>query len=197
MATFSTKNLPGSKKYRCIRVDQLAAPAGLSPDRVKLLQETVPAIDLSSSGLPFTPFGVHILLSRFPIPVIEDGQYFRPIGGLRLVLLAKSLPRTDAITVEIWASEILRTHPDFAVKEALLVSLLFGLDPRSAQDQLRRLHAALGKSACEEIFTHAHNRAGFEASFGVNRRGAMELPESPILNFAQMGFSEGERNEND
>lgn len=195
MTQFSNEHLSRLRRYQRVRVDQLAAPAGLSPDRLKLLRTGVPAVDCPPSRMPFTPFGIHLLLNRLPIPVIEEGKYFRPIGGLRLLALTACLAPAERIVVDVWDAQVLKQHPQFALQEALLTSLIFGLDLRSSQDQLRRMHAALGKKGCDEVFTNAATRASFEASFGVNRRGCLALPEAPVLNLAQEELLEEADNE--
>lgn len=195
MTQFSNEHLSRLRRYQRVRVGQLAAPAGLSPDRLKLLRTSVPAIDCPPSRMPFTQFGIHLLLNRLPIPVIEEGKYFRPIGGLRLLALTACLAPMERIVVDVWDAQVLKQHPKFSLQEALLTSLMYGLDLRSSQDQLRRLHAALGKEGCDEVFENAASRAEFEAVFGVNRRGSLAMPETPVLNLAQEGLLEGASNE--
>jgi hypothetical protein len=138
--------------------------------------------------MPFTPFGIHLLLNRLPIPVIKQDKYFRPIGGLRLLALTACLEPTERIVVDVWGAQILKDHPRFPIQEALLTSLIYGLDSRSSHDQLRRMHAALGKNGCDEVFTSAATRTEFESSFGINRRGTLAMPEAPVLNLAQVGL---------
>jgi hypothetical protein len=173
-----------------IRVGQLGSPAALTPERLALLRSGIPGLVFPGFDCPLTDFARWLLLNRFHLPVIQEGHIFRPIGGLRLLSLIGELIDKDDIVVDVWDARILQQYPDFALQDALLTNLLFGLDARSAHDQLRKMHAALGKAGCRKIFKNASSRLGFEKEFGVNRRGALEAPEPKILKLATLGVPE-------
>jgi hypothetical protein len=173
-----------------IRVGQLGEPAGITSETLALLKSGIPSLVFLDFDSPLTELGMQLLINRFRLPVIQEGHVFRPIGGFRILTLLEGLASKEHITVDMWDPRILEEYSNFALQEALLTNLLFGLDTRSAHDQLRKLHAALGIASCSQILKNASSRLGFEKEFGINRRAALDLPESQILNFARVGIED-------
>lgn len=187
----STRTKPGSAlalrpRYLRIPLSRLGASVGLAPDYVQALSSFIPAVAVGQGGAPFTDFGIRFFIGRHPIPVIEAAERFRPIGGFRAVALARRLDQKSRIVVQVWPPEILALHPKIAVQDALLSSLILGLDTTSASSQLKRWHQMLDKNSCDEIFPDCRSKKAFEKNFGVNRRGSTQLPEPKISLFAQI-----------